>query len=251
MSCIAAAASGLVWVFVEYKHHGKMSGLDFCCGAISGLAAITPGSGFVAPWAAITIGVINGVLSNFGCHLKHWLGIDDALDTFGVHGVGGFYGNIVAGVFAQKWVAELDGFKIPGGWVEGNWMQVPYQLAGSFAGATWSFCWTYIIVFIMQKTPLRLRMTLEEERLGDLHEMGEMGVVHENNVRHLSISKAKRDAVVTASFPSDKVQILSVTPNSANAYRPNGTSHSTRSNFDASHSKKREFDNDDDGFVFP
>lgn len=246
VSCIAASSSGLVWVFVEYKHSGKMSGLDFCCGAISGLAAITPGSGFVAPWAAMLVGVINGVLSNFGCHLKHWLGIDDALDTFGVHGVGGFYGNIVAGIFAQKWIAELDGMKIEGGWVEGNWMQVPYQLAGSFAGAGWSFIWTYIIVSIMQKTPLRLRMTQEEEEQGDLAEMGEMGVVHQHHHNQVITTalKQKQEAIVLAHIShNDKAHISQdkrpIAPNSANSYRPTGTSHKTQAF------------NDEDGFVFP
>lgn len=174
VSLISSASSGLTWVFYEYRHHKKLSGLDFCCGAIAGLAAVTPGSGFVAPWAAIIIGCTNGILANVGCKLKHYIGIDDALDTFGVHGIGGFYGNIVAGIFAQKWIAELDGMKIAGGWVEGNWMQVPYQLAGSFAGAGWSFGWTFLIVIIMQKIPkLRLRLDPDEELLGDMAEMGE------------------------------------------------------------------------------
>lgn len=156
-----------------------MSGLDFCCGAIAGLAAITPGSGFVAPWSSVIVGFTNGILCNLGCRLKHLLGIDDALDTFGVHGIGGFYGNIVAGIFAQKWIAELDGMKIEGGWVDGNWMQVPYQLAGSFAGAGWSFFLTYGLVFVMQKIPfLRLRLSIEEELTGDMAEMGEGAPVH-------------------------------------------------------------------------
>lgn len=179
VSLISSAASGLTWVFFEYRHHKKLSGLDFCCGAIAGLAAVTPGSGFVAPWAALIIGSSNGILCNVGCRLKHFLGIDDALDTFGVHGIGGFYGNVVAGIFAQKWIAELDDMKIDGGWVDGNWMQVPYQLAGSFAGAVWSFCWTYVLVTIFQKIPcLRMRLTPEEELMGDLAEMGEAVYSH-------------------------------------------------------------------------
>lgn len=166
-------------MFFEYRHHQKLSGLDFCCGAIAGLAAITPGSGFLAPWAAVIVGCSNGILCNLGCRLKHYLGIDDALDTFGVHGIGGFYGNIVAGIFAQKWIASLDGMVIEGGWVEGNWMQVPYQLAGSFAGAGWSFILTYLLVSVMQKISfLRLRMSPEEEYQGDIAEMGEGAPVH-------------------------------------------------------------------------
>lgn len=169
------------------------------------MAAVTPGSGFVAPWAAMIIGSSNGILANVGCRLKHFLGIDDALDTFGVHGIGGFYGNIVAGIFAQKWIANLDGLEIEGGWVDGNWMQVPYQLAGSFAGAIWSFCWTYAIAFTMQKIPfLRLRLDPEEEEVGDMAEMGE-GAPHsypapKGETDHLTILKLqnmKRDSSVT------------------------------------------------------
>lgn len=63
-------------------------------------------------------------MCNIACRVKHWIGYDDALDVFGVHGIGGFWGNLITGVFAQKWVAELDGSEIKGGWIEGNWIQV-------------------------------------------------------------------------------------------------------------------------------
>lgn len=189
VSLLASASSGLTWIFFEYFQKRKLSGLDFCCGAIAGLAAITPGSGFVAPWASLIIGFSSALIANGGCKMKHYLGIDDALDTFAVHGIGGFYGNVITGVFAQKWIGELDGTKIAGGWVEGNWMQVPYQLAGSFAAAVWSFCWTCAIVFTMQKIPgLHLRMNPEEELLGDSNgrrsnDTAEMGEEVMNNYK--------------------------------------------------------------------
>lgn len=176
MTSIAAATGGLTWVFFDYRHEKKLSGLGFCCGAVAGLVGITPGSGFVAPWAAILIGFIIGLGCNLGCHIKHLLGYDDALDVFGTHGLGGFFGNILCGIFAQKWVAELDGQAINGGWLDKHWMQVPYQMAGSVAGAAWSFCITFVVVFAMQKLPgCALRMKQSDEEIGaDLAEMGEV-----------------------------------------------------------------------------
>lgn len=108
--------------------------------------------------------------------MKHVLGYDDALDVFGTHGMGGFMGNILTGIFAQQWVARLDGQEIPGGWVDGNWIQVPLQLCGSVVGAAWSFFWTFLIVFVMDKLPfVHLRMKESDQEIGvDLAEMGEV-----------------------------------------------------------------------------
>lgn len=193
MTSIAAGVGGLTWVFFDYRHEKKLSGLGFCCGAVAGLVGITPGSGFVAPWASIIIGFVIGLACNLGCHLKHRLGYDDALDVFGTHGLGGFFGNILCGIFAQKWIADLDNTKIKGGWCDGHWMQVPYQLAGSLAGASWSFVITFAIVFVMQKIPgCGIRMKQEDEEMGaDLAEMGETD---------WTAASAKR--VRTISYPS-------------------------------------------------
>lgn len=162
----------------DYRHEKKLSGLGFCCGSVAGLVGITPGSGFVAPWAALIIGFLSSITCNLGCRLKHHLGYDDALDVFGTHGLGGLFGNILVGIFAQKWVAELDGQKIKGGWVDGHWMQVPLQMAGSFAGAAWSFVLTFAILMILRHIPfLSLRLNPEDEELGmDLAVMGETAI---------------------------------------------------------------------------
>ena len=69
---------------------------------------------FVAPWAAIVIGFVAGIVCNYGCKIKEVVGLDDALDVFGVHGVGGVWGAIATGIFAQKWVVALDGTVNPG-----------------------------------------------------------------------------------------------------------------------------------------
>jgi Amt family ammonium transporter len=176
VTSIAASTGGLTWILFDYRHGRKLSALGFCSGAVAALVAITPGSGFVAPWAAIIIGFLAGLICNLGCHLKHILGYDDALDVFGTHGLGGFLGNILTGIFAQQWIARLDDSTIDGGWLDGNWIQVPKQLCGSVCGALWSFTITFLLVFIMDKIPfIHLRLKEEDQELGvDLAEMGEV-----------------------------------------------------------------------------
>ena len=112
---IATAVAGLTWMFVEWAHRGKPTVVGICSGAVAGLVAITPASGFVGPVGSMVIGVACGI----GCYcgatgLKHMFGYDDALDCFGVHGVGGIIGAILTGVFA---VNEYGGHS---GLLEGN-----------------------------------------------------------------------------------------------------------------------------------
>ena len=112
---IATAVAALTWMFVEWAHRGKPTVVGICSGAVAGLVAITPASGFVGPVGSMVIGVACGV----GCYLgatslKHAFGYDDALDCFGVHGVGGAIGAILTGVFA---INEYGGTS---GLIEGN-----------------------------------------------------------------------------------------------------------------------------------
>ncbi|KAJ3135185.1 hypothetical protein HK101_004267 [Irineochytrium annulatum] len=174
---IATASGALAWPLWDYMWSRKMSGLGFCSGAVAALVAITPASGFVAPWAAIVIGVTAGIVCNVSCRIKGFFGFDDSLDAWGVHGVGGFLGNILTGIFAQRWVAGLDETgTMAGGWVDGNFKQVGYQLAGSSAIAAYSFVGSFLILSVINLIPgLHLRPTEDEEILGgDLGEMGEV-----------------------------------------------------------------------------
>jgi Amt family ammonium transporter len=99
---IAAAAAGLGWVFIEWWKHGKPTVLGAVSGAVAGLVAITPAAGFVAPWAAILIGLAAGSACYGAVNLRFKLGYDDSLDAFGVHGVGGVLGALLTGLFASK-----------------------------------------------------------------------------------------------------------------------------------------------------
>jgi Amt family ammonium transporter len=99
---LATAVASFVWAMAEYVERGKPSILGFCSGAVAGLVVITPGCGFVTPNSAVIIGILAGLVPYFACtKLKGWLGYDDALDTFGVHAVGGTLGAFLTGVFAD------------------------------------------------------------------------------------------------------------------------------------------------------
>ncbi|KAJ1983531.1 hypothetical protein H4R34_001217 [Dimargaris verticillata] len=175
---LAAASAGLTWMLLQYRHERKLSSFGFCCGAVSGMVAVTPACGFVSSWATIIIGVVAGAMSHFAVELKDKYWFDDALDVFAVHGVSGLIGNLLTGVFADRDIAAMDGTtEILGGWVNGHWKQMLIQLWACAVGAAWSFVVTYLILLVMNKIPyLRVRMDPEQEKLGsDLVEMGEYG----------------------------------------------------------------------------
>ncbi|KAH9478050.1 Ammonium transporter 1 [Psilocybe cubensis] len=173
---LAASVGGVTWMLWDYRIERKWSAVGFCSGAISGLVAITPASGFVGAPAAVAFGVLGGTVCNFATQLKFLLGYDDALDIFATHAVGGIVGNLLTALFAQASVAGFDGItEIPGGWLDHHYIQLAHQLADSVAGFAYSFGVTSIILWIMHFVPgLRLRASEEAEILGiDDAEMGE------------------------------------------------------------------------------
>jgi Amt family ammonium transporter len=173
---LAASVGGMTWMFWDWRLERKWSAVGFCSGAIAGLVAITPGSGFVGSPAAVLFGFMAGTLCNFATQLKFVFGYDDCLDIFASHGIGGMIGNVLTGLFAQASVAGFDGFTvIPGGWIDRNYIQLGWQLADSASGFGYSFTMTTLILWIMHFIPgLRLRADDESEILGiDDAEMGE------------------------------------------------------------------------------
>ncbi|MBF0160886.1 MAG: ammonium transporter [Magnetococcales bacterium] len=159
---IAAAAAALSWMFVEWGIHGKPSALGIVTGAVAGLVAITPASGYVSPMAALVIGAVAGLLCFWGATaLKRKMGYDDSLDAFGVHGVGGIVGAVLTGVFASK---DLGGVGFATG-INTLSEQVVAQLVG--VGATVVYC--AIVTFILLKVVdlvTGLRVDLEQETVG-------------------------------------------------------------------------------------
>jgi Amt family ammonium transporter len=122
---IATAVAALTWMSVEWAMRGKPTLIGLCTGAVAGLVAITPASGFVGPIGSIPIGVAAGIAGYWGCTgLKQIFGYDDALDAFGVHAVCGAVGAILTGVFAVEKIGQTAGL------IEGNAVQVIYQIGG-------------------------------------------------------------------------------------------------------------------------
>ena len=157
---IATAAAALAWMFAEWMTRGKPSVLGIASGAVAGLVAITPASGFVLPGGALVLGLVAGTGCFFAVTwLKHKLGYDDALDVFGVHGIGGIIGAILTGVFAAEAVGGTAGL------LEGNSAQVGLQLYG--VGVT--IAYSAVVTFILAKlvgAVMGLRVEEDEEREG-------------------------------------------------------------------------------------
>jgi len=167
---IATAAAALAWMFAEWIARGKPSVLGIISGAVAGLVAITPASGFVNPTGALAIGLIAGLICFWGATgLKHAMGYDDSLDAFGVHGLGGFAGAILTGVFA----VEAIGGEGKKGLIDGNGGQVLTQLWGSLVCIAWCAVATFVILKIVDVV-IGLRVTTEEEVEGlDINLHGE------------------------------------------------------------------------------
>ena len=172
---LAASAGALSWMLLEWWTRRKPSVLGLITGAVAGLAAITPASGFVLPWHGVIIGVIGGAICFWACTwLKVRLGYDDSLDVFGVHGVGGAAGTILTGVFA---VAALsvspDSPEGSSGLLEGNARQVLIQLYAVIGVLIWSGALTYVLLKAIEFfLPLRVSEQHEIEGL-DLTQHGE------------------------------------------------------------------------------
>jgi Amt family ammonium transporter len=150
---IATAAAALAWMFTEWLTKGKPSVLGIASGAVAGLVAITPASGFVGPTPAVIIGVAAGVVCFFAAtSLKRAVGYDDSLDAFGVHCVGGIIGALLTGVFASKEIAGVDGSFIT-------------QLWGVGTTLVYGFTVSYIILKVIDMT-IGLRVTEDQEREG-------------------------------------------------------------------------------------
>ncbi len=166
----ATAAAALAWMFAEWITRGKPSVLGIVSGAVAGLVAITPASGFVNPMGALAIGIAAGLICFWAAtSLKKALGYDDSLDAFGVHGVGGFVGAILTGVFAVEAIGG-DGKK---GLIDGNAGQVLTQLWGCLVTMAWCAVVTFIILKIVDAM-VGLRVTTEEEIEGlDINLHGE------------------------------------------------------------------------------
>src|SRR5882762_4549739 len=156
----ATATAAFVWMLVEWFHRGKPTVIGLCTGAVAGLVAITPASGFVGPLGSLAIGAAAGIVCYWGVTgLKHMFGYDDALDAFGVHGVGGIVGALLTGVFAVEQYGGTAGL------LEGNAAQVVNQIEGIVIVIVYCAVVTLIILKVIDVI-IGLRVTKEVEQEG-------------------------------------------------------------------------------------
>jgi Amt family ammonium transporter len=163
----SAAAAGLTWMLMSWYFRGRPSVLGSMAGAVAGLVAITPASGFVGPLAAIAIGVGAGIFCYLAVLLRFRKNLDDSLDVWGVHGVGGTWGAIATGIFAEAAVGGTSGLLF------GN----PAQLATQFIGVAATWAYAFILSFVILKlldVTMGLCVKPEEEEVGlDISQHGE------------------------------------------------------------------------------
>ncbi len=168
---IATGTAALSWMLTEWLHRGKPTALGAVSGAVAGLVAITPGSGFVGPLSSMIIGLMAGVVCYGAVSLKPRFGYDDALDVVGVHAVGGTLGALLTGFFATKLINAAGG----DGLFFGNPGQVGIQALSVIVAWGYSFVVSWILLKILDHT-MGLRINEEDESLGlDLSQHGEVG----------------------------------------------------------------------------
>ncbi len=174
---VSAAAATLSWVIAEWKIHGKPTVLGAVSGGVAGLVSITPAAGFVTALSAVAIGLLGGIICFLSVSMiKIRFGYDDALDAFGVHGVGGAWGALATGLFASKAVNEAGA----DGLLYGN----PAQFASQFVGVAVSCLFAVLMtVLIMKSLALFMKIRVEEsqENWGlDITEHGERGYIQQD-----------------------------------------------------------------------
>ena len=162
---ISAAVAALVWMAIEWATRGKQSVLGILSGSVAGLGTITPAAGYIEPWAALVIGIAAGAICYWASViLKNKLGYDDSLDVFGVHGIGGILGTILAGVFAVRAINDVNKGQAVG-LIDGNAGQVLTQLYGVVAVAVFCGIATWVVLKIVDAL-VGLRVTKDEETEG-------------------------------------------------------------------------------------
>jgi Amt family ammonium transporter len=165
---VAAAAATITWVLANYVHRRKVSVVGAAAGAVAGLVAVTPASGFVTAGGALAIGLIAGGLCYSATLLRERIHVDDALDVFAVHGVGGMFGAIATGVFATTAINALGS-----GAIDGNPFQIVIQAVAVGATIAYALGATFVIVKVVDLV-LGMRVGAHEEEMGlDLATHGE------------------------------------------------------------------------------
>ena len=175
LTAMFAAAS---WTILDWRLARKWSMVGWCSGAISGLVAATPASGYCTAWGSVILGIVAGVSCNYGTKLKYKLRIDDAMDIFAEHGLAGIIGLLANALFGATYIIGLDGVNtgiITGGWIDHHWRQMYVQIAYICATVGWSFTISLLLAYGINLIPgLHLRASEEAELIGmDDDQLGE------------------------------------------------------------------------------
>ncbi|CAK7198763.1 low affinity high capacity ammonium permease [Sporothrix eucalyptigena] len=168
-SCLTAMFAAMTWCLLDFRLARKWSLVGWCSGTISGLVSATPASGFITPWASIILGVVTGISCNFATKVKFLLRIDDSLDVFAEHAVGGMVGLIFNAFFAADYIIGLDGVNngMTGGFINHNWRQLYVQIAYLLAATFYAFTVSALLAKVIDLIPgLHLRASEEAELLG-------------------------------------------------------------------------------------
>ena len=169
-TAVAAAVAGLAWTLASWQFGGKPSVIGAAAGAVAGLVAVTPASGYVMPMEAMVIGLVAGLLCYGAVRVRANLGFDDSLDVVGVHGVGGMWGALATGLFANP---DVSGLSYAEGVFEGSWNRFSDAAIGIGAIGAYSFILTFIILKVLDLT-IGIRVSEDEEELGlDVTQHGE------------------------------------------------------------------------------
>ncbi|KAK8104593.1 uncharacterized protein PG998_011626 [Apiospora kogelbergensis] len=209
----AACTGVLGWVLVDYfKHKRRFSIVGACEGAIAGLVGITPAAGYVSLWLAAVIGLITGVICCLLENVNDWLHIDEGMDVFKLHGVGGMVGAFLTGIFADQSISALDGVTMAKGAINGEEIQVGRQFAEITAISAYSFLVSCALLLIMKYIPgLHLRISDEAEANGlDLdqffdEQIGDWRLFHESRGISIQPETVIGRAPINASSSSDTV----------------------------------------------
>ncbi len=157
---VAASFAAITWLIIEWTHTGKPKFIGLLTGAVAGLATITPAAGFVPLWAAMIIGILAGVICYIAVHYKNKLGWDDALDVWGVHGMGGVTGTIALGIFAS---AAING---QSGLIEGDSAFFFKEIVAVIIGSAYAFVFTYLMLAAINFiTPVKVTQEQEDHGL--------------------------------------------------------------------------------------
>lgn len=209
----AGACGGVLgWVTVDFiRYRGRFSAVGACEGAIAGLVGITPGAGLVSPWLAVCIGFITGIVCALCRDFNKWVRIDEGMDVFKLHGIGGMVGAFLTGIFASAKESMLDGQTDQPGGIDGNGVQVGKQFAEICAISAYSFVVSCVLLCPFKFIPWRwlsLRVDEESETAGlDSSLLVEEQIGDWNflmSTSGLAVNAKPQETVVQDGFASDK-----------------------------------------------